>query len=194
MNLPKSIDQLVAEIKAATRHVPPPSLFLGNAKTEQTGISCLDEEQLPTYLSLEDWSGIKKDQLPLDSSLTEKQIQSLLSTIKNLLAAYNCAVIFQKNIPERIQYRVIRERFNQKVPIQQDDYFSFSLCDQQTARKDCVMGTNHCHCVLMDNFFEKYSTKEVKELEEIDEFREYILEKRFGSNWREQLGLNGEYK
>jgi len=194
MKVPKSIDQLVAEIEAATRHIPPPSLFLGNAKTEQSSISCKEEEpHLPTYLPLEEWSGIKKTQLPLASSLSKEQIQSLLSSIKKLLTAYNCAVVFQKNVPERIQYKVIRERFNQKAPIQKDDHFSFSLCNHPTPKKDCIMGADHCHCVLMNDFFKKYGTKEGKELEEIDELREYILEKRLGADWRKQLGLNGEY-
>lgn len=191
MKVPKSINQLILEIEAATVHIPPSSLFMGSTVTKHNGISCINGHS-PQYLFLEDWSGIKKDQLPKEPSLSDSQIQRLLLCVKKLLSAYNCEVIFQRNIPERVQYRIIRDRFNQKVPIQKQEHFSFSLCDQQIPSEDCVMGSAYCHCKLMRNFFTKYTNKEEKE-EEIEEFREYILEKRYGPKWRDFLGIEGNF-
>jgi len=194
MKEPEPFDQLLAEIRAATKHIPSPSLFSGGATPPVNGSPSVNGQSCISYILLEDWCGIKKQQLPSESSLTDEQVHCLVKSLKQLLAAYHCQLVFQQIIPERIQYRVIRERFDQKVPTNKNDYFTFSLCEQPTPVDNCIMGKDHCQCSLLDRFFEKYGILEEENpvLKEIEEHSAYILKKRYGADWQAFLGLKDD--
>ncbi len=194
MKEPGPFNQLLAEITAATEHIPPPSLFQGGALPPANGSKTINRQPSNSYILLEDWCGIKKKQLPSESSLSDEQIHSLVKSLKNLLAAYQCQVVFQRILPERIQYKVIRERFNQKVPTYKNGFSTFSLCEHSAPIDNCIMGKEHCHCSLLGRFFEKYNALEEDNsaLKEIENHSLYILKKRYGADWQSFLGLEDD--
>lgn len=190
MKVPKPLEQLLAEIRAAIQFIPPPSQFLSTPVAYENRLA-YDNGSVSKYLRLEEWSGIKQTSLPPLTSLTDAQLHSLLAHLKQLLKTYNCRIVFQRNLPESVQYRVIRNRFSyQRVPIKKDAYFSFSLCGEKQPRENCIMGPLYCHCALMENFFKKYGGLEEQEQESKEEYDEYILKRRFGEEWQKYLDFD----
>ena len=191
MKEPEPFNQLLIEINAAIKRIPPPSLSQEGALPHVNGSQTVNGQTHTSYILLEELCGIKKQQLLPESTLTDEQIHCLVKSLKNLLAAHHCPVVFQQIVPERIQYRVIRERFNQQVPTNKHSNFTFSLCEQPTPADNCIMGKDHCHCCLLDRFFEKYSSLEEENpaLKEIEDHSKYILKKRYGADWQTFLGL-----
>ena len=192
MNVQKYLDQLIVDIEAAIQNGPAISKGLEGPHAMDTA----NWEEQEATISLEKWCGIKKEQLPTDDNLSEQQLSLLLSKIHQLLDAYFCSAVFQLLVPERIQYRTIRARFHQKVPLlSKDRYFFFSLCDKQTKRQDCLLGEKYCHCVFFENFFQRFSSPKESELPlniEIDADKIYILKSRYGEDWYRYLRFDEE--
>lgn len=193
MNLQKYLEQLIIDINTAIKNFPAPSaIWETDAEQSVDRLSLLADNTDGPTRPLEEWCGIKKEQLPPDSSLSDQQITQLLTNIKQLLDTYNCSAVFQIKVPERMQYRVIRAQFHQEVPIQKNDYFFFNFCDKLASRQECILSEQYCHCTFFENFFKKFGQQqEIEENEEeegyIDTFREYILKKRYGADWFKYL-------
>jgi len=187
MKVPKPLEQLLAEIRAAIQFIPSPSQFLSTPVAYENRLA-YENGSVSKYLWLEEWSGIKQASLPPLISLTDEQLHNLLVHLKQLLETYNCRIVFQRNLPESVQYRVIRHRFShQRVPVEKNAYFSFSLCGEKQPRENCIMGSPYCHCALMENFFKKYGGLEQQGKEDTKEYDEYILKRRFGEDWQKYL-------
>ncbi len=194
MKEPEPFNQLLVKINAALKRIPPPSLSQEGVIPHVNGSQTVNGPSCASHVFLEDLCGIKKQQLLPESTLSDEQIHCLVKSLKNLLAAHRCPVVFQQIVPERIQYRVIRERFNQQVPTNKNSYFTFSLCEQPTPIDNCIMGKDYCHCSLLDRFFETYGSLEEENpaLKEIEDHSTYILKKRYGADWQTFLGLEDD--
>ena len=196
MSLQRYINQLLEDIEAATQNVP--ELYHSLNEELEEDFEMLpwmeDPKKSPTK-SLEEWTNLKKEQFPPESRLTEEQVSTLLVAIKNMLDAYNCSAVFQIEVPNRIQYRVIRARFQQEVPMLKANYFFFEFCDKKdnTDRSECILGEKYCHCAFFEKFFEKF--EDVKEGEadyNIDPYEEYMLKRRYGENWHQYISYEEE--
>ena len=163
MGLQRYIDQLLTDIEVATNNVPASYHTWEEQADEEFGLlPWMEDADNAPKKSLEEWSGLKKEQFPPESRLTDAQISVLLEAIKKMLDAYNCSAVFQISVPERIQYRVIRARFNQKVPMLKANYFFFEFCDKKDGdadRSQCLLG-EYCHCAFFEEFFERFEEEE----------------------------------
>ena len=196
MSLQKYINQLLEDIEEATQNVPEPYYPLEEEADEEFGVLpwMEDPENAPTK-SLEEWTNLKKEQFPPESKLTDNQVGILLHAIKRMLNAYNCSAVFQIEVPRRIQYRVIRERFQQEVPMLKANYFFFEFCDKKDKKdhSECILGEKYCHCAFFEKFFEKFEDgqEEVSEYN-IDPYEEYMLKRRYGDNWHKYIAYEEE--
>ncbi|MEM6316326.1 MAG: hypothetical protein AAF960_01575 [Bacteroidota bacterium] len=195
MSLQRYIDQLLEDIQEATENVPEPWSPADEEVDEEFGLLpwMEDPESAPTK-SLEEWTTLKKEQFPPEDRLTDNQVNVLLEAIKHMLDSYNCSAVFQIEVPARIQYRVIRARFQQEVPMLKANYFFFEFCDKkdQQDRSECILGEKYCHCAFFEAFFDKFEDGQTVEDTEnlaIDPYEEYMLKRRYGDNWYKYLPL-----
>jgi len=186
MNVKKYLDQLIGDIQTATQCGLDTCVTL-----EEDEVDLLVwEEQVGKVQSqaFDEWCSIKQAQLPPDAKLDDQQVSSLVTQLKLLLNAYNCPIIFQFHVPERLQYQVIRANFDQQVPTIKVRHFTFSFCKESICREDCLLGTQYCHCLFFDDFFDKFSpTKEESTDIGIDPFKQYLLKRRYGEDWLNKL-------
>ena len=186
MNVKKYLDQLIGDIQTATQ------CGLDRCATpEEDEVDLLVwEEQVGQIQSqaFDEWCSINQTQLPPDANLDDQQISSLVAQLKLLLNAYNCPIIFQFHVPERLQYQVIRSNFHQQVPTIKVRHFTFSFCKENICREDCLLGPRYCHCLFFDDFFDKFTpTKEESTDIDIDPFKQYLLKRRYGEDWLNKL-------
>lgn len=194
MSLQRYIDQLLIDVQEATQNVPEPWYPLEEEVDEEFGILpwMEDPENAPTK-SLEEWTNLKKEQFPPENRLTDNQVSAVLLAIKKMLDAYNCSAVFQIEVPERLQYSVIRERFNQEVPMLKANYFFFEFCDKKGNkgnRSECLLGEKYCHCAFFDAFFDKFEDGTVEEDTSdynVDPYEEYMLKRRYGDTWYKHI-------
>ncbi len=195
MSLQRYINQLLTDIEVATENVPEPWYPMDEEVDEEFGVLpwMEDPENAPTK-SLEEWTNLKKEQFPPDNRLTDAQVSSLLCAIKHMLDVYNCSAVFQIEVPERIQYRVIRERFRQEVPMLKANYFFFEFCDKkdQPDRSQCLLGEAYCHCAFFEAFFEKFEEEQEDTDYHIDPYEEYMLKRRYGDDWHQHIAFEEE--
>jgi len=190
MSLQRYINQLLADIEVATKNVPEPWYPLEEEADEEFGVlPWMEDPENAPKKSLEEWTNLKKEQFPPESRLTDNQVSVLLSAIKQMLDAYNCSAVFQIEVPDRIQYRVIRERFRQEVPMLKANYFFFEFCDKkgQSDRSECLLGEEYCHCAFFEAFFEEFEDEQEDMDYNIDPYEEYMLKRRYGDNWRKYI-------
>lgn len=194
MNLQKYLDQLHIDITTAIKNGTT-TVVKGTINTMKEGSKCKEKSSLHS-ISLEKWCGIKKEQLPPETSLTTFQLVKLLDQLKTLLETYYISVVFQLLVPKNIQYRIIRARFDQKFIYQKEtNLFYFSFCDKPTNKADCLLGEKYCHCNFFDNFFKRFSKQEEnnKPLDiTIDSDKVYLLKRRFGEDWYQFLRIDEE--
>jgi hypothetical protein len=191
------INQLLQDIEEATNNVPEPWYPIEDVDDEFGVLPWMENPENAPTKSLEEWTKLKKEQFPPENRLTEPQLSQLLTAIKKMLDAYNCSAVFQISVPENIQYRVIRARFQQEVPMLKANYFFFEFCDKedQTNRSDCILGAEYCHCAFFEAFFERFDEGKGNENDlepNIDPYEEYMLRRRYGEHWREYIQYQEE--
>ncbi|MEM1124771.1 MAG: hypothetical protein AAGJ18_30315, partial [Bacteroidota bacterium] len=193
MSLQRYIDQLLEDIQVATENVPEPWSPADEEVDEEFGLLpwMEDPENAPTK-SLEEWTTLKKEQFPPENRLTDRQVEVLLKAVKNMLDHYNCSAVFQIEVPPRIQYRVIRTRFQQEVPMLKANYYFFEFCDKKDNqdRSTCILGEKYCHCAFFEAFFDRFEDDQASEEMEqiaIDPSEEYMLKRRYGESWYKYL-------
>ena len=199
MGLQKYIRQLLEDIDNATNNVPEPYQHWEEADEDFGVLPWMEDPDNAPRKSLEEWTTLKKEQFPPAHRLSDGQISQLLPAIKAMLDAYNCSAVFQIEVPERIQYRVIRERFQQEVPMLKANYYFFELCDRhaQRDRSQCLLGEAYCHCAFFESFFDDFKGEAQDcEPEEnsstLDPYEEYMLKRRYGENWRKYIPTDEE--
>jgi len=188
MNVKKYLEQLIGDIETATQY----GLDTYTTLEEDEVDLLVWEEQVEKVQSqaFDDWCTIKQTQLPPNTSLNDQQIIVLVAQLKLLLNAYNCPIVFQFHVPERLQYQVIRANFNQQVPTIKVRHFTFSFCDESLCRKACLLGPEYCHCLFFDDFFDKFThtTEESADADvEINPYKQYLLKRRYGEDWLNEL-------
>lgn len=140
--------QLLSDIRQAKANVPQPWWLFTN--WEDTILPWTEDVKNAPRKSLEEWTGLKKEALPPADLLTDTQMRSLLQELKDMLGEYNCHVVFQISVPERTQYEVIRQRYDQHSPLLYANMHFFEFCDPGEKRGNCLLG-DYCHCRFFDN-------------------------------------------
>jgi hypothetical protein len=111
-----------------------------------------EEDQSAPSRELEEWTGIRREQLPPPEMLSDNQLERLLEALKKMLDAYNCSFVLQTIVPDRIQYAVIRDNLPQRVKVRQWHMGFFELCSPGTAHRKCALG-EHCQCEFYADLF-----------------------------------------
>jgi len=188
MNVKKYLEQLIGDIQTATRcRLEVCAMQVEDAIDILVWERQVEKVQIQAF---DEWCTIKQTQLPPNTNLNDQQISLLVEQLKLLLNAYNCPIIFQFHVPERLQYQVIRANFNQQVPTIKVRHFTFSFCEEEACRKECILGTEYCHCLFFDDFFDKFAhTNEATEEIDLDNdpYKQYMLKKRYGDQWMDEL-------
>lgn len=140
------INQLIEEIEYSTANVsrpfiPPGGVDIWEVPTEE------EEEKTAAIHDLEEWTRIKKEQLPPPEMLSDDQISRLLKALTDMLNAYNWSFILQIQVPERIQYATIRDNFDQLARVKVWHCGYFELCRPGTEHGKCTLG-EYCQCAF----------------------------------------------
>lgn len=98
----KYLEQLLADIAYATDNVSSPYPPSEKSPNIWDWISDEEEDKTAPRRMLEDWTGIRKAQLPPDGQITDGQIHLLFDALKKMLDAYNWMFVLQIQVPERI--------------------------------------------------------------------------------------------
>ena len=151
-------------------------------------ISDKKEEATAPLRSLEEWTGIYKDLLPEEALLSDQQVNSLLESLIRLLNVYNCCFVLQVEVPDRIQYRCIRENFKQIVKVKRYNTGFFQFCEPGTEHHTCVL-KEYCQCGFYAALHDRYEDddEEISSEEEksmlLKLVKKHLMEK-YGNNWR----------
>jgi hypothetical protein len=143
------VEQVLADIAFATENVDLPF------REREDGIHWMsdeDEERRAPRRPLEEWTGIRKVQLPPVELLSDDQVRRLLDALNAMLNAYNWSFVLQTEVPERIQYATIRDNFDQEALVKQWNMGFFQLCRPGTPHGTCALG-EHCQCRFYAELF-----------------------------------------
>ncbi len=157
------IEQLLEDIAYATENVNWP--YMEQELDILDWISDEEEEKTAPSRDLEEWTGIRKVQLPPSGRLTDDQVHKLLNALKTMLDAYNWAFVLQTQVPERIQYITIRDNFDQVAKIKRWHMGFFQLCRPGTPHGTCSLG-EYCECRFFEELFAGFSDEELSPEEE----------------------------
>jgi hypothetical protein len=179
----KYISQLLIDIAYATENVSWP--FVEEDGDLHDWIPPDEEERTAAVRDLEEWTGIRKEQLPPPEMLSDTQVVWLLSALKAMLDAYNWSLVLQIEVPERIQYAALRDNFNQPAKVKRWHYGFFELCRPGTEHGKCALG-EYCQCAFYTHFFSGFTDEELTPEEDRARALEIeisYLKRRHGSNW-----------
>lgn len=178
------VEQLLADIVCVTANVHWPY------QEGECGIwdwmSDEDEERTAPRRPLEQWTGIQKAQLPPVDRLTNKQVHHLLEALEAMLNAHNWSFVLQTEVPERIQYRTIRDNFDQEATIKTQNMGFFQLCRPGTPHGECALG-EHCQCRFYKEFWAGCVDEDLSPEEERARHLEIEiqhLKSKYGDDWK----------
>ena len=157
------ITQLLADITFATGNVSLP--FIDKELNLHDWITNEEEEKTAPVRNLDEWTGISKEMLPPVEMLNDEQVSNTVAALKKMLDAYNWSFVLQTEVPERIQYAVIRDNLNQQAKVKRWHIGFFELCRPGTEHKECVLG-EYCQCAFYTEFFFGFTDKEQSPEEE----------------------------
>lgn len=179
----KYIEQLLTDIAHSTKNVSLP--FAEKAMELHDWISPDEEEKTAPVRELEEWTGIKKEQLPPAEMLTDEQVHLLLEALNKMLNAYNWMFVLQTQVPERIQYAAIRDNFNQQAKIKRWHMGFFELCREGTEHGKCALG-EYCQCAFYAELFKDMVDEDLTPEEERArelEIEVQHIQKKYGDDW-----------
>ncbi len=178
------LTHLLSDITYATENVSWPFV-----KQEEVNIhdwvSPEEEERSAPVRDLEEWTGIRKEQLPPHEMLSDDQLHELLSALKKMLNAYNWSFVLQTEAPERIQYAALRDNFDQQAKVKQWHYGFFEVCKAGTEHGKCSLG-KYCQCAFYAALFSGFSDETLSHEEERAralEMEIQHLKKKYGNDW-----------
>jgi hypothetical protein len=180
----KYIAQLLADIAYATENISWP--FVEREVDIHDWISPEEEARTAPVRELEEWTGIRKEELPPQEMLSDDQVLRLLNALKKLLDACNWSFVLQTAVPERIQYAAIRDNFNQQAKIKRWHCGFFELCRPGTEHGQCALG-EYCQCAFYAELFAGFVDDELSPEEEqaIDlEMEIKHLKQKYGDDWK----------
>jgi len=179
----KYIEQLLADISYATKHV---SLPIVKRELElEDWLSEEEEDKIAPVRNLEEWTGISKVQLPPGEMLLDKQVHLLLEAIKKMLNEYNWSFVLQIEVPERIQYESLRINFDQKAKIKQWHHGFFEHCREGSEHKKCAL-KEYCQCAFYAELFSGFIDEDLSPEEERNrelEIEIQHLKRKYGDHW-----------
>lgn len=179
----KYISQLLADLAHASENITWP--FMERELHLSDWISPEEEERTAPMRKLEEWTGVRREQLPPEM-LSDDQLRRLLDALKKLLDACNWSFVLQTEVPERIQYAAIRDNFNQQAMMKRWHQGFFELCRPGTGHRKCTLG-EYCQCAFYAELFAGFSDEELSPKEE--RARELEMEIshikcKYGDDWR----------
>jgi len=177
------VEQLLSDIAYATEHVDCP--YQQRECSIHDWVSDEEEERTAPRRPLEEWTGIRKVQLPPVERLTDDQVHRLLKALTALLNAHNWSFVLQTAVPERIQYTTIRENFNQDALVKTQNMGFFQLCRPGTPHGKCAL-EEHCQCrfyaEICANFIDEDLSSEEERARHL-EIETNHLKRRHGEDW-----------
>ncbi len=177
------IQQLISDIEFAAANASFP--VMNHDDDVLFWISQEEEEATAPVRALEEWTGIRKEQLPPAEMLSDDQVHRLLESLKAMLHAYNWGFVLQIEVPERIQYAGLRDNFSQDAKVKQFHYGFFELCRPGTVHGKCAFG-EYCNCLFFDELFSRFEDEDLTPEEERarDLANEiHYLQKKHGDEW-----------
>jgi hypothetical protein len=179
----KYIQQLLSDIKKAEKNVSFP--FIEKELSLHDWVSAEAEEASAPTRNLCEWTAITSEMLPPSAMLNTREIQLVLKALMQMLSAYNCHFVLQTEVPEELQYEIIRQNLNQEVKVKQWHMHFFDICKPGTSANSCQLG-DHCECA----FFEALFADKTEELLTPEEERSRMLDievqhikKKYGDDW-----------
>jgi tryptophanyl-tRNA synthetase len=154
----KYIHQLLSDISYATSNIKLP--FYEAELNIHDWISDDEENRTAPVRNLEEWTGIFQEQLPPAEMLNDSQLLELLNALKKMLDAYNWSFVTVNEVPERIQYSVIRHNFNQQAKVKRWHLGLFEVCKENTALSECMFG-EYCQCSYFKEMFADFVDEEL---------------------------------
>lgn len=124
-----------------------------------------EEDKQAPVRNLQEWTGIYQEQLPPAEMLTDEQVNRLLVALNKMLDAYNWSFVVQTEVPLRIQYKTIRDNFNQPAKVKRWHMGLFEVCKKDTPHKQCSL-SEYCQCAFFAEFFPKFEEEELSPEEE----------------------------
>jgi hypothetical protein len=178
------LSQLIHDIEQATKHLAWPFV-----KSEELSIhdwmSPSEEDATAPTRNLAQWTGITPDMLPPASMLSDDEVCRIVNVLKQLLAACNCHVVFQTEVPQQFQYESIRQNLDQDVKLRQwhDGFFAF--CKPGTPSKTCALG-EYCQCSFYEEVFSGFIDEQLSPEEERERALEIeirYLKRKYEDDW-----------
>jgi len=179
------VQQLLIDIAHATANVAWP--YQDKERSVHDWISDEEEDRTAPRRPLEEWTGIRKAQLPPADQLTDDQVHRLLEALKTMLVAYNWSFVIQIKVPERIQYATLRANFDQEAKVKQWHMGFFEMCRPGTPHGTCALG-EYCHCRFYEEFWGNCVDEELTPAEERARALDWEitrLKDRYGDEWEE---------
>jgi hypothetical protein len=177
------INQLLADIEYATSNVSWP--YAEKMLDLWDWISDEDEDMTAPVRNLQDWTGLRKEQLPPHDMLNDEQVNALLAALMKMLDAYNWSFVLQIKVPERIQYECIRDNFDQQAKVKRWHMGFFETCKPGTEHGTCALG-EYCQCAFYQEIFSGFIDEDLSPEEERARELEceiIHLKRRHGDDW-----------
>ena len=130
------VEQILDDIKNATENVSWP--YQERDLDIHDWMSDDDEERVAPVRRLEEWTGIRKADLPPVEKLNDEQVRLLLGSLRAMLDAHNWCFVLQTQVPEQIQYDCIRDNFDQEAKVKVLHMGFFQLCRPGTPHGECA--------------------------------------------------------
>lgn len=116
------LDELIGEFHKATYNIKPPSEIWDSVNINDPGevedMAYAEQHIYGTPQKLSQIVGIEKDKLPSEQKLTDQQADLLVSEIIKLLNFFNFYPVFPDNVPAKLKYRLLYEKWDsEQVPI-----------------------------------------------------------------------------
>jgi len=179
----KYINQLLDDIAYATENISWP--FVETELDIWDWIPDHEEDRTAQVRNLDEWTGIRQEQLPPPEMLSDLQVGQLLHAFKKLLDACNWSFVLQTKVPESIQYATIRDNFEQQVKLKRWHPGFFELCRPAAEHGQCALG-EYCHCAFFAELLSGFTDEELSPEEERARALEIEikhLKRKHGQGW-----------
>lgn len=119
------IEHLIADLFEAKNHVPPEPVFSDDYEEfEEQMFAIENAPDVPAKKLF----GISYEELPPSEKLSEEQMQQLIDAILDTFAAFNCSADFPDNVPLKMQYELIRDKFAEPIHYMPGYSMHFDFC------------------------------------------------------------------
>ena len=180
----KYFSQLLDDIAYAAENLPWPYVKKESYELYEW-LSEEEEDRIAPLRHLEEWTGMRKEQLPPAEMLNDQQVHLLLEALKKLLDECNWLFVLQVEVPERIQYETIRLNFDQQAKVKQWHMGFFDHCKPGTEHKKCALG-EYCHCAFYAELFSDFIDEDLTPEEERARELQWEIEriqKKYDDDW-----------